>query len=174
MLASRRGRPDARRRQRRGRVADPHPARLPLLRTASRQPRLLRVLEHSTRLGQEGRAGVRQRDPPPRAIKHLDAEITLELADLLADRRLRHVQLLGGARDMQRLRHRHEVPQVPKLHIPTGSDVRQSGATSVADRIRDPSPVPGRHPRVEPDLDARHDEEAGRDREGQPREVAGH
>ena len=50
------------------------------------------------------------------AVEEPHAELGLELADLLADGRLRHVQALGGAAEMQLLRDRDEVPQVSQLH----------------------------------------------------------
>jgi hypothetical protein len=68
------------------------------------------------RLAQEGAAGARQRDVMTTPIEERDANLHLELADLLAERRLRRVQAGRGAREIQFFGHRHEVPQMPQLH----------------------------------------------------------
>jgi hypothetical protein len=50
------------------------------------------------------------------ALEELDAELDLELAHLLAHRRLGDVQPLGRAPEVKLLRHRDEVPQMPEFH----------------------------------------------------------
>ncbi|GGY32442.1 hypothetical protein GCM10010384_44780 [Streptomyces djakartensis] len=62
-------------------------------------------------------------------MEQLDAELGLQLADLLGERRLGHVEPLGGAAEVAFLGHRHEVPQVTQIHmssISIGSDMRTS------------------------------------------------
>src|SRR4030095_672606 len=68
------------------------------------------------RLAQEGTAGARQRDVVAAPIEQRDANLHLELADLLAERWLRRVQSIRGAREVQFFGHRHEVSQMPQLH----------------------------------------------------------
>jgi len=43
------------------------------------------------------------------------ADLPLERADLLAERRLLHVQLLGRAGDMTFMRHSDEIAEVPQF-----------------------------------------------------------
>jgi len=68
------------------------------------------------RLTQERAAGICQRDVMTAPIEQRDANLHLELADLLAERWLRRVQSSRGAREVQFFGHRHEVPQMPQLH----------------------------------------------------------
>jgi len=68
------------------------------------------------RLTQERAAGICQRDVMTAPIEQRDANLHLELANLLAERRLRRVQSGRGAREIQFFRDRHEVPQMPQLH----------------------------------------------------------
>ena len=65
------------------------------------------------RLTQERAAGICQRDVMTAPIEQRDANLHLELADLLAERRVRRVQPGRGAREIQFFGHRHEVPQMP-------------------------------------------------------------
>ena len=73
-------------------------------------------MQDPARLDEQGRAGLGEGDAAVGAVEQPHAELGLELADLLADRRLRHVQALRGAAEMQLLRDRDEVPQVSQLH----------------------------------------------------------
>ena len=57
-----------------------------------------------------------QRDVMTAPIQQRDANLHLELADLLAERWLRCVQPGRGAREIQFFRDRHEVPQMPQFH----------------------------------------------------------
>ena len=57
-----------------------------------------------------------ERDASLGPVEQPDAELLLELADLLADRGLRHVQALRRAAEVQLLRDRDEVPQVTEFH----------------------------------------------------------
>ena len=60
--------------------------------------------------------GVRELHAAMCAREELDAELDLELAHLLAHRRLGDVQPLGGAPEVQLLGHRHEVAQLAQIH----------------------------------------------------------
>ena len=50
------------------------------------------------------------------AAKQLAAELLLEIADGAAERRLRDVALLGGLREVERLRHGEEVTDLMHFH----------------------------------------------------------
>jgi hypothetical protein len=58
----------------------------------------------------------RQGDGLARPLEQLDAELTLERLDLLADRGLGNVQLLGGAPEVQFPSDRDEVFELPQFH----------------------------------------------------------
>ena len=60
---------------------------------------------------------VGQLHAPLGAIKQSHSEFVLELADLLAQRRLRYMQALGGAAEMQFFRDRDEIAQVSQFHM---------------------------------------------------------
>ena len=69
---------------------------------------------------QVGGAGRGQVDAAGGADEELDAELGLEAPDLLGERRLGHVQPLGGATEVPLLGDRHEVAQVTQeIHIST-------------------------------------------------------
>jgi hypothetical protein len=118
--------------KRRGDVADPHVTDRAVVGSTGRHSRHLRPLEHPACLSQECGSGVGQRDLAARAIEQLQAEVLLELADLLADRRLGHVQLLRGTADVQLLLDRNEISELPKFHSP---DPRPFRATSDASDV---------------------------------------
>ena len=62
-------------------------------------------------------AGRDAREIAPLAHEDLEAQLVLEQLDLLADARLRGVQLLRGGRDVQAaLRHRREIAQLVQFH----------------------------------------------------------
>src|ERR687891_2497217 len=112
------------------------------------QPCRLGLLEHPARFPEEYGPGVGQGDAPLGAVQEPHSQLLLELANLLADRRLGDMQPLRGPAEMQLLRDRLEVPEVPKFHVLPSLFV---GATSLrygrSDRIRvalvEP---PSRHP----------------------------
>ena len=58
----------------------------------------------------------RDLDAPLRAMEERESQLLLELADLLAERRLRDAEAAGGAPEVQLLRHGEEVAQVAELH----------------------------------------------------------
>ena len=76
---------------------------------------LVELGEDAPGADEEGRAGRRQRDAAIAALEQRQAERVLELADRLAERRLRHVQALGGAVEIQFLGDGDELAQEPRL-----------------------------------------------------------
>jgi len=50
-------------------------------------------------------------------VEELDPEFALELPDLLAERRLRDLEALGGAAEMELLRDGDEVAQPPEVEL---------------------------------------------------------
>ena len=68
------------------------------------------------RLAQEDTARVRQRHVMTAPIEERDANRRFELPDLLAERRLGGVQPGRGAREVQLVGHRDEVPEMPEFH----------------------------------------------------------
>ena len=65
---------------------------------------------------EQRRAGRSQRDTAPVAFEELDAQLGLERAHLLAHARLREMQSLGRAAEVQLLGHGDERAQMPELH----------------------------------------------------------
>src|SRR4029453_10927423 len=100
------------------------------------------------RLAQEGAAGARQRDVMTAPIEQRDANLPLELADLLAERWLRRVQSGRGAREIQFFGHRHEVPQMPQLHPDRldGPEKNRKSSAQAVSRGRSYEGGPGRDP----------------------------
>ena len=77
---------------------------------------MVETTEDVFRFAEEGAAGIRQRHVMTTPIEERDAHLRLELADLLAERRLRGVQTGRGAREIQLVGDRDEVPEMPELH----------------------------------------------------------
>lgn len=78
---------------------------------------------------QVGPAGLGEVDTAGGAVEQLDTQLGLQLADLLGERRLRHVEAYGGATEVTLLGHRHEVPEMTQIHmssISIGSNMRTS------------------------------------------------
>ena len=97
--------------------------------------RMVDATEDVFRLAQEGAAGARQRDVVAAPIEQRDANLHLELANLLAERWLRRVQSGRGAREIQFFGHRQEVPQMPQLHpdrLDGAEKNRKSGTHAVS------------------------------------------
>ena len=72
--------------------------------------------ECPARAGDEQLAGLRHRDAPRRALDERDAELRLEAADLLRQRRLRDVLAGGRAREVALVRDGDEVAQLAQIH----------------------------------------------------------
>ena len=88
--------------------------------------------EHAPGLDQEDVARAGQAHRPARALHEGKTHLPLQARQLLADRRLRDVQPLRGAPEVQLLREGDEVPQLTQLHPsprcpdPTGDDDERS------------------------------------------------
>ena len=78
--------------------------------------RMIEASENVFRLAQEHPTGVRQRHVMAAPLEQRDADFSFKLTDLLAERRLRGVEPRGGARKVQFVRDRHEVPQMTQFH----------------------------------------------------------
>ncbi len=68
---------------------------------------------------QQGLARVRQRDVPPGPAEQLGAQLVLQGPDLLGERGLRDVHLLGGSGEVPGLGDCHEIHELLKLHTPS-------------------------------------------------------
>jgi hypothetical protein len=60
--------------------------------------------------------GVGQRNAALRPVEQAHSELVLELADLLGDGRLRYVEALGRAAEVEFLGDGYEVPEVTEFH----------------------------------------------------------
>lgn len=85
-------------------------------RPAQRPGCLVQLVEQVVGVVQQTPSGGGEAQWPGAAIQQLDPQLTLQLAQLLAQRRLGDVQPRGRAADVQLLRRRDEVAQVSKLH----------------------------------------------------------
>ena len=95
--------------------ADAQPALLARGHAAQLEHRALELRDDAARLLEEAGALGGELDPPAAAREQRHAEPLLERADGARQRRLRDVQRLGGAAEMQPLGHRHEIPQLPQI-----------------------------------------------------------
>ena len=71
--------------------------------------------QHAPRRLEQGDARVREGDAALAAVEEPDPELLLELADLLAHRRLGEVQKFRRLAEVKLLNDRDEIPQVPEL-----------------------------------------------------------
>jgi hypothetical protein len=74
------------------------------------------VLKRALRVANIGRASVGQLDCPAGAVEQLHAQCVFQLPDLLRQRRLRHMQRLGRAREITVFRDRQKITDVPQQH----------------------------------------------------------
>ena len=72
--------------------------------------------EHAPRVRQERLPDRRQRDAPARAVEELRADLVLEGADLLAQRRLRDEDARGGAAEVELVGDGDKVAKVSEFH----------------------------------------------------------
>ena len=100
---------------RRGRAPEPQRAEHPSPRACGIGERVVDRGQGDGAVGDEPPARVGERDAAGRAREQLDAELGLELADGLAQRRGRHVQPVGRAREVELLGDDEEVAQVTQL-----------------------------------------------------------
>ena len=77
---------------------------------------MLEAAEDVFRLAQEYATGVGQRHVMPAPFEKRDADLCFQLADLLTERRLRGMEPRGGAREVELVGHRHEVPEMTQFH----------------------------------------------------------
>jgi len=93
--------------------------RQPAAQLADRADRLARPLgggEHGLRVGTQGACALGQHDAAPDALKERDAELRLEAAHLLGERRLREMQRLRRGRERAVLDRREDVLQLLQGH----------------------------------------------------------
>ncbi|CAM5314026.1 hypothetical protein SSPIM334S_01878 [Streptomyces spiroverticillatus] len=101
--------------QARGRAqADPAPAQLGQLLDLAAGG--VGVGEDTAGEGEEGPAGVGEGDVAPGPGEEVGPQLALQGADLLGQRGLRDVQLLGGAGEVPGLGHGHEIAELLELH----------------------------------------------------------
>ncbi len=103
--------------ERRRRVeADRQLAQLAACRAARHGDRPFGLRQGGARLGQEEGADIGQLDIAAAAIEQADAEFLLQHLDLVAERRLRDAEPLGGLAEMEFLGDADEVTKVAQFH----------------------------------------------------------
>jgi hypothetical protein len=75
------------------------------------------LLEQALGMWQERQTGGAERDPARVAAQQRRAQVSLQLADLLAEHRLGDVQALGRSGEAQLLGNRDKVAQVAQVHV---------------------------------------------------------
>ncbi|MOA43871.1 hypothetical protein D3C78_1660720 [compost metagenome] len=80
------------------------------------KPGLVQAIQHGADVGQQHAARFTELDASAGAYEKTDAEVGLQIAQLLAERRLRNVQLPGRFRKALFFRNRREVPKLPQVH----------------------------------------------------------
>lgn len=96
--------------------SDAQTARRAMTHVVDAEPRHFDLLQDTPRLGQEDGPRLGERDGPVRPVQQTYPELLFELADLLADRRLRNVQSCCGPAEVQVLRDSYEISEVAKFH----------------------------------------------------------
>ena len=71
----------------------------------------------AARLLEKSLARLRQRDEMSRSVEEIDAQLALEVLNLMGQRGLRDVELLRGSPEVELIGDRNEVAQVPKFHL---------------------------------------------------------
>ena len=104
------------RQQRRAGEAHAQQAGLAVVDAPRVAPRPVEIAEDRPRVAQERLARGRHLHPAARARQQLAPELLLQQPDLVAQRRLGHVQPRGGPAEVQLLRHGHEISELPELH----------------------------------------------------------
>jgi hypothetical protein len=80
------------------------------------KPGFVQAIQHGVDMGQQHAARFTELDASAGAYEKTHAEVVLKVAELLAERRLRNVQLLGRFREALFFRNRREVPKLPQVH----------------------------------------------------------
>ena len=75
------------------------------------------LLQRAHREGQEQLAGLGRHHLLADAVEQRLADLVLELADLVRQRRLGHVDAVGRLREAEVVGQRHEVAKMPQLHV---------------------------------------------------------
>src|SRR5439155_24431925 len=88
----------------------------PALELVERLPRLTGQRQHAPGVAEHRLAGGRGRGAAAQPVQELDAQLVLEGADVLGDRRLREEECLGGAREASELRHLREDLEATEVH----------------------------------------------------------
>ena len=125
-----------RRGQRVAQIADAQPGGRSLARSARDACRDIGLSEDRASLVEHRCAGRSQRHGARRSIEQTHPELILELADLLTDRRLRHMHALGRVTEVQLLRDGDEIPKVPKFHCITLRSRCRSPVATLVERFR--------------------------------------
>ncbi|MCY1547466.1 hypothetical protein D9M68_835300 [compost metagenome] len=88
-----------------------------LARRAQRLQAQVDLLQRRRHVAAQDLAGLRHAHALAAAVEQWRAQFLLELPDLVRQRRLRHVQALGRARETAGLGQGVEVAQVPQFHV---------------------------------------------------------
>lgn len=118
--------------ERRGIVgeADPQPPRAAVRHELHAPDGVLNSLEYVARLGEElGPRRCKPGKPTSLPCKQTGAHLFFEAGYLFGDRRLRDLESIGGATEIQLLGHDNEVAEMPKLNISVPNTIRQTGAS---------------------------------------------
>src|SRR4051812_24003838 len=100
------------------------------------QLRQVRLSQHPSRLLEHGSARGCERDLPLGAVEEPHAQFLLELANLLTDRRLRHMETLCRSAEVQLLGNRDEVPQMTQFHSRSSLTITLLAARDLRARAR--------------------------------------
>src|SRR5436190_1554027 len=120
-------------------------ARLERQRGTRRAPPAFDCAESRASLGQERSTRRREHDPARQTLDHRAADVRLERADVLGERRLRDPDLSGGARERSLLDDRDEARELSNVHRQILS-LRLSTATCTITLDReDSTPTCARH-----------------------------
>jgi len=98
------------------RRTDAHPPREPATARAQRRDALVDLAQCARRVGEEQLARLGRHHLAADALEERLADLLLELADLVRERRLGDVDVRRGAREAQAVGQGHEVAQVSQLH----------------------------------------------------------
>src|SRR5690606_31767713 len=80
------------------------------------RPEVARLLQDAAGALEHGSAGIREADAAAMPVEQRDAELRLELSDLVGQRRLGDPQLGRGAGEAAQLGYPHEIAQLLQVH----------------------------------------------------------
>ena len=110
--------------------------RVPVPASRARSRGAVGAGQQVARVLEQRRARRRERDAAAVALEQAHAELCLERPDLLADARLRQMQALGGAAEVQLLGDRDERPELAEFHSRDDRPCLSQARKSVLDRRR--------------------------------------